>query len=743
MAASNARNFSKLVGNTATMAITGKAATVAAGSTLTLVGGDYFTVTGASTISSLGTGTTGQKVTLVFSGVCTLTYNATSLALPTSASIATVAGDTADFVCEDGTNGYWRCTDYVRKSGAPLTLGGLSTTGSAATLTTARTINGVSFNGSANINIEDRLGSAIASAATTTIGTAGLGDYIHITGVVPITSLGTATTAGIRRTLIFDSAGCVLTHNATSLICPGAENITSVAGTVIEVVAETTANWRVVSITHPSISHAELGYLDGATSNIQAQINALSKPTISYLSKSGINSQAMLLNGKLFTAFGSASGYTDDTTGRGLSGVSGLYGVLNNFKNVAIPSSSPIVKVGGFTTAFAYALLADGSLYTWGLNSNGQCGLGHTNAVPTPTLSATGVTDVYDHPSNSEYDPITTTSFIKKSDGYIYGCGYNGTNNLGLGADTANKSSWTQITALGTTVTKLFNLGATYGTKVALTSAGKIYVWGYNGNGCGGNGTTTAITTPTDVTMAWAGVATGVTDLKASGGFAYYDTVVRACGGMLMLITVAGTNYIKASGSYYILGDGTSVSKTSPVTVLNSTNVVDIAMFGGGDGATCQMLKSDNTLYAWGYNAYGAVGNGNTTTLTTPAQVLTGVAKLLCDGMSSRSYGYIIQAFVVKTDGKLYGCGENSGGYLGLGNTTSPVTTFSKVLLPDDEVVTNIGHFVTFANGRVVLALTQKMNVYAWGYGSNCGVSSETTVHCVTPTLINLPKLSS
>lgn len=163
-------------------------------------------------------------------------------------------------------------TDYVIPSGNVAT---------ATALATARTINGVSFNGSANIEIEDRLGISIASAATITIGTAGLGDYIHITGTTGITSLGTASAAGVRRTLIFDAI-TTLTHNATSLICPGAANITTVAGMVIEVIAETTANWRVVSITHPNISMTELGYLDGVTSAVQTQLDAkasLASPT--------------------------------------------------------------------------------------------------------------------------------------------------------------------------------------------------------------------------------------------------------------------------------------------------------------------------------------------------------------------------------------------------------------------------------------------------------------------------------
>ena len=148
----------------------------------------------------------------------------------------------------------------------------------AATLTTARTINGVSFNGSANINIEDRLGTAIAAAATTTIGTAGLGETIHITGTTSITSFGTATTAGITRRLIFDGA-LTLTHNATSLIIPGGVSITTIAGTVIEVLAETTANWRVTSVTHPNVGYAEIGFLDGVTSAIQTQLAAKADST--------------------------------------------------------------------------------------------------------------------------------------------------------------------------------------------------------------------------------------------------------------------------------------------------------------------------------------------------------------------------------------------------------------------------------------------------------------------------------
>lgn len=71
-------------------------------------------------------------------------------------------------------------------------------------------------------------GANIASAATTNIWAA-TGDFIHITGTTTITSFGATSTAGWERTVIFDGA-LTLTHNATSLILPGAANILTAAG---------------------------------------------------------------------------------------------------------------------------------------------------------------------------------------------------------------------------------------------------------------------------------------------------------------------------------------------------------------------------------------------------------------------------------------------------------------------------------------------------------------------------------
>ena len=72
--------------------------------------GDYVVITGTTTITSFGTADAGTERTLVFSGVLTLTHNATSLILPGGVDIVTDVGDIATFRSE--SSGNWRCTGY-------------------------------------------------------------------------------------------------------------------------------------------------------------------------------------------------------------------------------------------------------------------------------------------------------------------------------------------------------------------------------------------------------------------------------------------------------------------------------------------------------------------------------------------------------------------------------------------------------------------------------------------------------
>ena len=75
---------------------------------------DTITVTGSNAITSFGASVTGTKRTLIFQNILTISANSTSLILPVPSSVLTVAANSsADFVCIDGANGYWKCTNYI------------------------------------------------------------------------------------------------------------------------------------------------------------------------------------------------------------------------------------------------------------------------------------------------------------------------------------------------------------------------------------------------------------------------------------------------------------------------------------------------------------------------------------------------------------------------------------------------------------------------------------------------------
>ncbi|MBF0457838.1 MAG: hypothetical protein HQK99_08090 [Nitrospirae bacterium] len=144
---------------------------------------------------------------------------------------------------------------------------------------------------------------------------------------------------------------------------------------------------------------------------------------------------------------------------------------------------------------------------------------------------------------------------------------------------------------------------------IALMSDGTVYTWGRNSEGQLGNGTNTNSNIPVQVSGL-----TGVTAI--SGG--YCHTIALKNGGT---VWTWGYNY------YGQLGNGTSTNSNTPVQVSGLTGVTAIA---GGAGYSTTAMMSDGTVWAWGYNYYGQLGNGTSTDSNTPVQVsgLTGVTAI-------------------------------------------------------------------------------------------------------------------
>jgi alpha-tubulin suppressor-like RCC1 family protein len=187
---------------------------------------------------------------------------------------------------------------------------------------------------------------------------------------------------------------------------------------------------------------------------------------------------------------------------------------------------------------------------------------------------------------------------------------------------------------------------------MALDSDGKVYTWGRNNFGQLGNGDTATQYTPGPVT-------TTIGD----------KTIVAVAGGSYHTIALDsdGKVYTWGRNNYGQLGNGTTQRNTpGQVTSLSDKTIVAIA---GGYEHT-MALDSDGKVYTWGYNVYGQLGHNGTTTQTTPGQVTTTIGDKTIVAIACGSS----HTMALDSDGKVYTWGYNNFGNLGNGNTTTQTT---------------------------------------------------------------------
>ena len=185
-------------------------------------------ITGNTNISSMGPGTSGMERWVSFTGTPTLVHNAASFILPTGANIVVAPGDAGLFLCISGSN--WRCISYMRESGAALVSGGGADPSKLP-------LAGGTMTGALN----EAVPVTVASAATTAIGAAA-SNTVNVSGTVTITAFDSIP-AGAQRNVVFGGI-LTLTHNAASMILPGAANIVTAAGDVATMLSLGSGNWK-------------------------------------------------------------------------------------------------------------------------------------------------------------------------------------------------------------------------------------------------------------------------------------------------------------------------------------------------------------------------------------------------------------------------------------------------------------------------------------------------------------------
>jgi alpha-tubulin suppressor-like RCC1 family protein len=341
---------------------------------------------------------------------------------------------------------------------------------------------------------------------------------------------------------------------------------------------------------------------------------------------------------------------------------------------------------------FSVALKSDGSLWSWGADSSGQLGLGGTPARTAP-VRVTGC-------PGGDFNWVSVAcgesfTVALKSDGSLWTWGDNSSGQLGQN-DKTTRSSPTHVTGCSGGDSNWVSVACGEYDAEAVKSGGSIWAWGDNSSGNLGTGNSNERDVPTAVAgdlvgnSDWVAVACDyyhTVALKDSGGlyiwgddyswspevrigdldWAHSPTYVSSvgCGLGFTVGVIAGSRLLSwGDNSAGQLGDGTTTSRPAPAYITGCSggdyNWASVAC--GREHALA--LKTDHTLWAWGANGSGQLGDGTTTERHAPVQV-TGCA----DGDSNWAAvaARELHSAAVKTDGTLWTWGQNMYGQLGDG----------------------------------------------------------------------------
>jgi alpha-tubulin suppressor-like RCC1 family protein len=283
-------------------------------------------------------------------------------------------------------------------------------------------------------------------------------------------------------------------------------------------------------------------------------------------------------------------------------------------------------------------------LWTWGQGSSGQLGTNDTINSNTPTTTSAGGT-------NWKQASFVLHAAAIKTDGTLWTWGLGSSGQLGTNDTTPNRSN-PVTTFAGGTNWKQVDCGDAH--TAAIKTDGTLWTWGSQGAGrLGINVTVTNRSTP-------------VTTFAGGNNWKQVS-----CGSQhTAAIKTDGTLWTWGNGGNGRLGHNSTNNAITPVTTFTGgTNWKQVTT--GVDHTAA--IKTDGTLWTWGYGVTGALGNGGITS-STPVTTFAGGTnwkQVACGDTFTAA---------IKTDGTLWTWGFATSGQLGTNSgsvANTPVTTFA------------------------------------------------------------------
>lgn len=328
---------------------------------------------------------------------------------------------------------------------------------------------------------------------------------------------------------------------------------------------------------------------------------------------------------------------------------------------------------------YSIMLCSDSTVWAVGYNGIGLLGDSTTidKFVPVQTLGLVNITSV-------------TTGYIHslalKNDGTVWAWGANSFGQLGNGQTSL------RIAPIQTGLTNTIAISTGLEHSLGLKSNGTVWTWGKNGKGQLGDGTGILPFSSTPIQVVGLGGSGFLTDIIYISGGEKHSLALKNDS----TVWVWGWN---GTGQ---LGINTTVGKNTPVKVLGlgGTNFLDnIIAISGGSGHSLA-LKSDGTVWAWGYNNKGQLGDSTTATRLTPVKTysLTNIVAIAAGDDYSMA---------LRNDGTIWMWGTNGIGQLGDGTITTKIIPIQ---------VLSLSNIIAIATGYDFnLAMRDDNTFWAWG----------------------------
>jgi len=346
--------------------------------------------------------------------------------------------------------------------------------------------------------------------------------------------------------------------------------------------------------------------------------------------------------------------------GYGQSGARGQNNTTQYSSPIQIPGTS-WKQVYHSKSQFAMATRNDGTLWTWGDDSYGKLGQNTVASISSPKQVGSGTdwsTAEHAHGSGDHH------TIVVKTDGTMWGMGRNQMGQLGLGArdNGGNNSAYSSPTQISGATWS--NASCCTDASAALKTDGTLWTWGSNSYGKLGlnesPGPSSNRSSPTQVPGTWTQVSGNGNFLGIKSGGTLWSWGFNREGQL-------GLNTQSSSGQFASV----SSPKQIPGTWSDCTTGKEQAF----------AINSSGELFCWGRNQYGELGlnesNATQEYRSSPTQMGTDTT---WSKVSSGTYS----SYAIKTDGTLWAWGRNLGGSVGNNKAAPPGFTSSPAQVPGD-----------------------------------------------------------